>query len=262
MMTKLYVPLMLSSITPDTRPLYARDLHVMEADTVWIAPDRYTLFLPDRTDLIEELREHITYFREEGFEVGLWIQAFGFGDGLPAMADGMTDGWTKLRSMYGGEAGDAFCPEDPAFMTAYLTWVRDMAACGPTLLMLDDDLCQSVRPGLGCWCHRHRALLDEGLITQGLAPLGEDPAVWGERFFSGKGNADRRVFFDVMGDSLRRFCRRVREAVDGGDPAIRVGFCAGYTSWDIEGAPASELSRILAGETTSPSCGSRAHPTG
>ena len=252
MKTKLYVPLMLSSITPDNRPLYVRDLHAMEADAVWIAVDRYPLFLSDRDDLMEELREHITYFREEGFEVGLWIQAFGFGDGLPAMADGMTDSWTKLRSMYGGEAGDAFCPEDPAFMTAYLAWVKDMAACGPTLLMLDDDLCQSVRPGLGCWCHRHKSLLDERLTERGLAPLGEDPAVWGVRFLTDKGNADRRVFFDVMGDSLRRFCRRVREAVDGVDPAIRVGFCAGYTSWDIEGAPASQLSRILAGPDTKP----------
>ena len=252
MKTKLYVPLMLSSITPDTRPLYVRDLRAMEADVMWIAPDRYTLFLPDRTFLMEQIREHIAYFRNAGLEVGLWIQAFGFGDGLPEMADGVTETWTKLRSMYGGEAGDAFCPEDPAFMAVYLDWVKDMAACSPSLLMLDDDLCQSVRPGLGCWCHRHRALLNERLTARGLAPLGEDPAVWGERFFTGKGNTDRRVFLDVMGDSLRTFCRRVREAVDGVDPAIRVGFCAGYTSWDIEGAPASELSRILAGHDTKP----------
>ena len=52
MKTKLYVPLMLSSITPDTRPLYVRDLRAMEADVMWIAPDRYTLFLPDRTFLM------------------------------------------------------------------------------------------------------------------------------------------------------------------------------------------------------------------
>jgi hypothetical protein len=149
--------------------------------------------------------------------------------------------------MYGGEAGDAFCPEDPAFMEVYLSWVKDMAACAPSLLMLDDDLCQSVRPGLGCYCHRHKALLNQRLTAQGLAPLGEDPTVWGQRFLTGRGNADRRAFFDVMGDSLRHFCRKVRNAVDEVDPTLRVGFCAGYTSWDIEGAPASELSRILAG---------------
>jgi hypothetical protein len=252
MKTRLYVPLMLSSITPHTRALYARDLHAMEADVVWIAPDRYTLFLPDRTAVMEQIREHTAFFREAGFEVGLWIQAFGFGDGLPAVADGVTASWTKLRSMYGGEAGDAFCPEDPAFLEVYLSWVRDMAACAPSLLMLDDDLCQSVRPGLGCYCHRHKALLDQRLTARGLAPLGEDPAAWGDRFLTGKGNEDRRVFFGVMGDSLRRFCRRVRDTVDEVDPAIRVGFCAGYTSWDVEGAPASELSRILAGENNKP----------
>ena len=252
MKTKLYVPLMLSSITPETRPLYAKGLRAMEADVAWIAPDRYTLFLPDRTSLTEQIREHTAYFREEGFEVGLWIQAFGFGDGLPEVADGVTDPWTKLRSLYSGEAGDAFCPEDPTFMAVYLSWIRDMASCAPSMLMLDDDLCQSVRPGLGCWCHRHKALLNERLTEQGLSPLGDAPTDWAERFFTGRGGADRRVFFDVMGDSLRKFCRRVREAVDEVDPAVRVGFCAGYTSWDIEGAPASELSRILAGENTKP----------
>ena len=252
MKTKLYVPLMLSSITPETRPLYAKDLRAMEVNTVWLCPDRYTLFLSDRAEEMARLREHIAYFKEQGFEVGAWIQAFGFGDGLPVEADGVADTWTKLRSMGGLVVGDAFCPEDPSFMNAYLAWVKDVAGCAPTLLMLDDDLCQSVRPGLGCFCQYHRSLMDQRLSSRGLPPLGDDPAGWCNRFFTGRGGEDRRVFLDVMGDSLRDFCRRVRVAVDGVDPAMRVGFCAGYTSWDIEGAPASELSRILAGKHTKP----------
>ena len=141
MKTKLYIPLMLSSITTATRPVYVEKLRALKADTVWIDPDRYTLFLRDRTGEMERLREQISYFREQGFEVGIWIQAFGFGNDLPAEADGIADTWTKLRSVFGGIAGDAFCPEDPAFMKTYLDWVKDVAACTPDLLMLDDDLC-------------------------------------------------------------------------------------------------------------------------
>ena len=252
MKTKLYIPLMLSSITTATRPVYVEKLRALKADTVWIDPDRYTLFLRDRTGEMERLREQISYFREQGFEVGIWIQAFGFGNDLPAEADGIADTWTKLRSVFGGIAGDAFCPEDPAFMKTYLDWVKDVAACTPDLLMLDDDLCQSVRPGLGCFCPRHKNLLDQRLTACGLPPLEEDPTLVAHRLFTGHGCKDRRVFLDVMGDSLRDFCRCVRASVDSVEPSIRVGFCAGFTSWDIEGAPASELSRILAGSHTKP----------
>ena len=52
-----------------------------------------------------------------------------------------------------------------------------------------------------------------------------------------------------MGDTLRRFAKKVRTTVDRIDPTLRVGFCAGYTSWDMEGVDALELTRILAGDT-------------
>jgi hypothetical protein len=65
---------------------------------------------------------------------------------------------------------------------------------------------------------------------------------------TGGKNKYRSTFLKVMGDSLRKFCRRVRETVDSVDKTVRVGFCAGYTSWDIEGVDALELTDILKGE--------------
>lgn len=47
---------------------------------------------------------------------------------------------------------------------------------------------------------------------------------------------------------MRGFCRKVRERVDTVDPTLRVGLCAGYTSWDIEGTDPIEMAKILAGE--------------
>ncbi len=52
----------------------------------------------------------------------------------------------------------------------------------------------------------------------------------------------------TMGDSLRAFCRFLREIADRIDPNLRLGFCAGYTSFDSEGATADELTAILAGK--------------
>lgn len=67
--------------------------------------------------------------------------------------------------------------------------------------------------------------------------------------FTGNENKYRNAWLDVMGDTLREFCRKVRNSVDKASENIRVGLCAGYTSWDIEGADAVELSKILAGKT-------------
>ena len=53
----------------------------------------------------------------------------------------------------------------------------------------------------------------------------------------------------MQGDTLRTFCKTLRDALDEVDPTVRMGFCAGYTSWDVEGVDAIELSYILAGNT-------------
>ena len=53
----------------------------------------------------------------------------------------------------------------------------------------------------------------------------------------------------MQGDTLRAFCKTLRDALDEVDPTVRMGFCAGYTSWDVEGVDAIELSYILAGNT-------------
>jgi hypothetical protein len=51
----------------------------------------------------------------------------------------------------------------------------------------------------------------------------------------------------MQGDTLRKFCRTLREALDEVDPTVRMGYCAGYTSFDTEGVDAFELTHILAG---------------
>lgn len=278
------LPVMNSNVDAASRPLYLKELREVGARRLWLAPDRELLFgagsgaaaplgsvadgsaaaslgpsgcgrfapsaeggsvpaptpVYDRAAVLASLEENLSWFRRNGLEVGLWIQAFGFGDHLGKRKVN----WTRLKSVTGRELAenDAFCPEDPAFMECYLAHVKEMAAFHPDLLMLDDDLCMSVRPGIGCFCDRHMALLE--------AALGEDlcPEELPEKIFTGGQNRYRDAWYQVMGDTLRRFCQKVRDAVDEIDPGLRVGFCAGYTSWDFEGADAIELTRILAGK--------------
>ena len=265
------LPVMNSNVDAASRPLYLKELQEVGARRLWLAPDRELLFGAgsvavslgpggcgqpafeptstsvtspntgyDRSAALVSLEENLSYFRQNGLEVGFWIQAFGFGDPLGKKKVS----WTRLKSVTGRELAenDAFCPEDPAFMENYLAHVKEMAALHPDLLMLDDDLCMSVRPGIGCFCDRHMALLE--------AALGEElcPEELPEKIFTGGPNRYRDAWYRVMGDTLRRFCQKVRAAVDEIDPGLRVGFCAGYTSWDFEGADAIELTKILAGK--------------
>lgn len=228
------VPLMNSNINKANRDVLLHRAREAQASRIWIAMDRASFF--DRGDHLRRLEENLRFFEQNGMETGVWIQAFGFGDPLSYQKCG----WTRLRSVTGKSREiDAFCPEDPDFSDAYMAYITDIAKLTPTLIMLDDDLCLSVRPGIGCFCDRHMAQLRR--------KVGEIDDL--TQIFTGKPNKYRDAWYSVMGNTLRCFCRKVRQAVDAVDPAIRVGFCAGYTSWDIEGTDPIELSKILAGNT-------------
>ena len=223
-----------SAVNERTREVLLEQIRLAGACRVWIALDRASFF--ERKDHINRLEENLRFFERNGLETGVWIQAFGFGDPLPYEQCS----WTRLRSVTGvSRELDAFCPEDPDFTAAYLAWVKDIAALHPALIMLDDDLCLSVRPGIGCFCERHLKLLRE--------EAGEIEDL--TKIFTGGKNKYRDAWFKVMGNSMRAFCRKVRATVDGIDPGIRVGLCAGFTSWDIEGTDPLEMARILAGNT-------------
>ena len=233
-MLKPYVPVMNSSLNRTSRELLLGDIRASGAELVFIALDRTSLF--ERGDHIKRLKENLRFFENSGLEVGVWFQAFGFGDPLSYERCG----WTRLQSLSGNSPEiDALCPEDPDFLAAYLEWVRDIASTRPRIMMLDDDLCLSVRPGIGCFCKRHVKLLRK--------EVGEELDL--TKIFVGGRNKHRDGWYKVMGDTVRRFCRAVRDAVDEIDSTIRVGVCAGYTSWDIEGTDPIEMAKILAGNT-------------
>lgn len=229
------VPLMNSNLNETSRSLFLEQIKQADASRVWIALDRESFF--ERKDHLERLKENLRFFESNGLETGVWIQAFGFGDPLSYEKCN----WTRLRSVTGEtREADAFCPEDPDFTATYLEWIRDIAKLFPKLIMLDDDLCLSVRPGIGCFCKRHLELL-QNEIGEELQDL--------TQIFTGKKNKYRDAWFRVMGNTTRAFAKKVRHAVDEINPDIRVGYCAGYTSWDIEGTDPLEISRILAENT-------------
>lgn len=244
------VPLMSRIVNDETRQATLEQIRQSGAFRVWLADSHDVLFNGTDSDTYRLLAENIKFFRDAGYEVGVWINSYGFGGPLAGEKTTLTEraaNWTRITSIAQDaepKENAAFCPEDPDFTDAFCQQMRDIAALKPDLIMLDDDLCLSVRPGIGCFCPRHMKLLEEKLKQ----PLNNRKRL-GEMIFTYGNNHYRAAWLSVMRDTHKRFCTAVRAALDEVDPTIRMGFCAGYTSWDMEGADAITLTKILAGET-------------
>lgn len=245
------VPVMSRVVNDETRQETLDQVRQSGAFRVWLADSQDVLFNGTKCETYELLKKNIAVFKEAGFEVGVWINSYGFGGPVVGVTGNenveKAKDWTRITSIaQDGESKEnaAFCPEDPGFVEAFCQQIRDIAVLKPDLIMLDDDLCLSVRPGIGCFCPRHMKLLE----TKLKQPLNNRKR-FAELMFTYGRNVYRDGWLSVMRDTHKRFCTKVREALDEVDPTIRMGFCAGYTSWDIEGADAIQLTKILAGNT-------------
>ncbi len=241
-MRKLYVPIMVDP-THD-KQTFSEDFKKLGVNHLFLHTGARFPLLDEKQKQFhyETLQKAQEFYTQHGYECGVWISTLGYGG--PLFSDATDTGeLTQIRSIVGKNGGDAICPLDERFVASVEDIVRELARHGARMIMLDDELCLSVRPGLGCACDLH--------LAEFSRRMGEEVGIEGlpEKLFVGKGNAYRRTWLDMQGDTLRNFCRRLRAAVDGVDPTVRMGFCAGYTSWDTEGADAIELTYILAGKT-------------
>ena len=193
--------------------------------------------------VLKNTKECLDFYKENGFEVGVWITTLGYGPMPEEYNRKKGAEFTRIRSLFGEVCEDAFCPTDDNFYEMIASWVRDICSLGAEMIMLDDEITLSQRPGMGCCCENHlkelRKRLGEEITVEELP----------EKIFKGEGGHYRKVWLDVMGDSIRDYARKLRGEIDKINPEIRLGFCTGFTSWDIEGVDAVELSKIMAGKT-------------
>lgn len=239
MKRKLFVPIMRGLMEKYFED-YLRDLKRIDADAVFYACG-FPYDEGEQEEICAELQRMLPRLEKAGYPTGVWINGFGFGSPL-------TDGqksrfpYTRITSPTGKVTDSAFCPTDGAFTAYYCSFVQNLIRAGAKRIMIDDDLCLNIRPGLGCACDEHlrrfRAEVGEEIDRDEIFDL----------VFTGEASRYRRAWIKVMGDSMKDFCRAVRRAADEIDGTVELGFCSGYTSWDGEGADALELTGILAGK--------------
>ena len=237
---RLSVPVMNDKFSRH-REEYTEALKTSGAKVVFLCLRRS--FDPEKlSDDFRNMAQNIRFLGEKGFTVGCWMQSFGFGNPVPYGEERYAR-FTKITGLDGAVCGDAFCPLDADYTAFEEEVVRQAALAGAKIIMLDDDLCLNIRPGIGCACDRHLLRFEKRIGR----PVGRDALR--NLLYSAEPVPERGAWLDLMGETLADFCSKLRQAVDGIDPAIRLGFCAGYTSWDMEGTDAISLSRILAGST-------------
>ncbi|MBR2354733.1 MAG: hypothetical protein IKA76_09565 [Clostridia bacterium] len=238
----LTVPIAVHSA--DELPDYAKFLHKAGAKRVFLCCLPHWVEDDILVKEIEKHRHYAEYLGKEGFEVGLWLHAFGFGVPLTEPQKKICAKFRKIRDLRGREAGEAFCPTSEDFCH-YMERLISLSASLPIrLLMLDDDFCQSVRPGIGCACDTHLSELRR--LSGDLSLKLED---LNQKIFYDSNRTLRHLWFDLQAKTISDFARRMRAVVDQVNPDLRFGFCAGYTSWDFEGISAIDLTKILAGST-------------
>ena len=239
---KLYAPLMLSTLDDETRPVYLEKMKKAGTDFVFIAPNR--LFGDENEQQFANFEKSLRYYQENGYSCGAWISTIGLCGRLSSHDLALTKDFDLVKGMLneGYPGTDQFCFLSDGLFAHTVETIRLCVNAGARMIMLDDDLCLSLR-GLGCACDKHMKLFREKYRE----PITREEIY--KKVTGGAPNPCRSAWMATVGDSLIDFCTRLRAEVDAIDPTIRMGFCTGYTSWDEEGADALTLVKILAGNT-------------
>lgn len=194
-----------------------------------------------RRQMLEDLGRYIAVLRHEGFEPVIWTNSLGWGEEREGIFRERFRDCVRLKNSEGLLSG-AVCPLNESFSDAMAENVKDFIRAGAKTVLWDDDLVQSVRPGAFCCCEKHLALLEE---KTGRKYTPDEVKM----LFTGEANEGRSAYLGLAGESIYAFCRKMRRAADLVDKSVRMGLCASFTHYDIEGVEIGEVVRILAGSS-------------
>lgn len=242
--SKLIVQVDTVDITPENRSEILSRVRKSGADGLELAFPEFFAGGEKRRRAMDELAFNIRYFEDAGLAVGVWISTLGYWAAREGDFAKRFPGARRLKSFKGVEA--AYCATCPQTLAAAQENVREIARAGAKLILLDDDLVQCCRPGIGCVCDEH---LRRFAMKLGRPSVSVDEIV---ASLTGPSNAVRTAFYDVMGDSLREFCRSLRAAADAVDPSVNLGLCASISHYDMDGAGMDEILGILTAKGAKP----------
>lgn len=229
-MYHVYVPISMSlGFDAIDRGAMVRQLRKLHADTVLLSIGACT----DAENLCSEIGRYKKFLEGEGFQTAIWM-----GGSLLHFDYDKPYRQTVLAS---GKKSKLVCPLDENFISFYAGYVKKFASCGVKLILLDDDFRMHWTEEAACFCPRHMREYSERL---GKTVTRREMA---SQILNGEPNEYRKVWMQVMAETLRNFARAIRAAVDEVNPSVTVGLCAGGSNLGNDGVSAEELAKILAG---------------
>jgi len=241
--TNLYIPICMDACGFDND--YEKVIDMLKkagADRVYLLSVNGSDSEENKSVSETKLKKNIPIFENAGFEVGVWMSAFGHG-GNETEKPLNSEGYSYMKSPDGKYNSGAFCPLDEKFVDSFCDWIKRIVRCGAKMIMLDDDYRMIFRSGkLYCCCPRHLALISEKMGRE--VKTEEIISV-----FAGPPSELRDAWLYAQGEGLLSFAKKMRSAVDEVNPATRLGHCAVLSTWDVDGADSIAISRALAGNT-------------
>ncbi len=248
----LSIPIINNCSTDKNRHIFLSELKRAKADRVFMFTNTRFASADVRAKEMKLLSDNIKYYTENGLEVGIWVQGFGHGGALAHETKLLTANYTRIVGLgNGGTSDDSFCPADPGYFKAIADEVCSVARAGARMIMIDDDLRLALHGpvGLGCACERHLAMFNERAKAAGETDHDMTREELAAVLFTGKANPLRRIWLELMGDTLRTFAKDLRAALDTVDPTVRLSLCACLPTWDVDGVDSLELAKLFAGST-------------
>ena len=207
------------------------------AHRVALALKRELDFKFSSNEVLSMLAELVPYFKNEGFEVAVWI---GETLGHDRYSAPVVDYGYKNMKLLDGRVVGAFCPLDDKFTDDIAAWIEAVAKCSPDIILLDDDF--RMGDNFGCFCDYHKKLIRENLGKNIPEDMFNKVILGGE-------NEYRTAYLKAQGAGLIRMAKKIRDAVDKVDEKIRLGACITPDRWDSSGVDPIEMAKILAKNT-------------
>ena len=242
---KYSVPMMNLTVNEATRDEYLRMMKSSGVERVFLAICELWYDRESTEKNITTLRDNIAFFRKNGIEAAIWV-GMTVGHGAVLSHETVGQKYTDYKPMVnfdGTVIGDTRCPSDPVFRAHLAEFIVRLAReTDAKLILLDDDFRISQHgKGFCCACDAHIDMIcrecGEALTREELK----------KRIFESPSNKYRAAYLKAMGDSLRAAAAEMREAMDEFDPSVCIALCSASCSWDVDGATAVELTKILAG---------------
>lgn len=243
-MYKLSVPIGIPTINDETLPKYLELFRKCKVDRVFLCPlDSIEYKSSVLYKNSETIKKAVKYFKDHGYEVGIWVNAFGHGDILVHSVENEKR-FTQIEGIGESESIHANCPLDEDFKRAYINGIRSAAEFHPDILMIDDDFRINLRQYyMGCFCKKH--------LEKYCEMIGEkvEKSELEKLIFTGGKNKYRDAYMKLMADTLLDFASDVRAAVNDIDKNIRISACSCYDRIDYSGTDEIEIARVFAGDT-------------